>query len=348
VGTHPITFNYFENAGAACVFVACDRPTVIHSKNGKLLFSVLDANQVEFTNMTPFHSELFPGCIALSSEAALVIGVIEDVQKVHVQKVPLNQAPRRITHSSQNAVYAGEFIFVWLMLFIYSIFYLSFCLFASVVAEKTARVSAAAGGGEETSNRVLFMEDGSLEQIGLFELDRLEQGLSCTTCVFYTDSNASAGVSSSSSNAPTSSDSGVVGDAQHQSSSSALAAMCREYIAVGTAHTVAGELEPSRGRILVYEIVANRRVHLIAEKEVKGAVFSLATVCGRLVAGVGSKVSFSLFNVMCWFIFNNLPSPLFCCSALRWLCTISRPPRTTCQTVRASRTWCRSACTPAR
>jgi DNA damage-binding protein 1 len=123
VGTHPITFNYFENAGAACVFVACDRPTVIHSKNGKLLFSVLDANQVEFTNMTPFHSELFPGCIALSSEAALVIGVIEDVQKVHVQKVPLNQAPRRITHSSQNALYAGEFIFVWLMPFIYSIFY---------------------------------------------------------------------------------------------------------------------------------------------------------------------------------------------------------------------------------
>jgi hypothetical protein len=53
---------------------------------------------------------------------------------------------------------------------------------------------------------------------------------------------------------------------------------------------VSGELEPTRGRILVFEIVENRRVHLIAETEVKGAVFSLAQVCGRLVAGVGSKV----------------------------------------------------------
>lgn len=108
LGTHPITFSCFQNAGAQCVFAACDRPTVMYSKNGKVLFSVLDVSQTEFTNMAPFHSELFPYCLALCSEASLVIGVIEDIQKVHIQTIPLGQAPSRIRHSAANGVYAGK------------------------------------------------------------------------------------------------------------------------------------------------------------------------------------------------------------------------------------------------
>lgn len=107
LGTHRITFSVFENAGALCVFAACDRPTIMYSKNGKILFSVLDVNQTEFTGMAPFHSELFPNCLALSSEASLLIGVIEDIQKVHIQTIPLNQNPRRIAHSPVHSVYGG-------------------------------------------------------------------------------------------------------------------------------------------------------------------------------------------------------------------------------------------------
>lgn len=107
LGTHPITFSCFQNAGALCVFAACDRPTVIYSKNGKILFSVLDVNQTEFTSMAPFHAEMFPGCLAMCSKASLLIGVIEDIQKLHIQTIPLQQAPRRIAHSSANAAYAG-------------------------------------------------------------------------------------------------------------------------------------------------------------------------------------------------------------------------------------------------
>jgi DNA damage-binding protein 1 len=110
LGMHPITFSCFQNAGALCVFAASDRPTVIYSKNGKVLFSVLDVNQTEFSNMAPFHSEMFPNCLALSSESSLVIGVIEDIQKVHIQTVPLQQAPRRIAHSPVHSVYAGRLL----------------------------------------------------------------------------------------------------------------------------------------------------------------------------------------------------------------------------------------------
>ena len=147
--------------------------------------------------------------------------------------------------------------------------------------------------GEETKNRVLFFEDGNMEQIGIFELDYLEQGIACTACVFENPSAATVPSGPSSSPAPSRSHGRSSGLGVSGSGSSAGS----EYFVVGTAHVVAEEKEPSRGRILVFEVMENRRVHLIAEKEVKGAVFSLAMVCGRLVAGVGSKVQvFTLAN----------------------------------------------------
>jgi hypothetical protein len=136
-------------------------------------------------------------------------------------------------------------------------------------------------------SRVLFFDDGNMEQIGIFELDRLEQGISCTTCVFE---HAPAAAAAESAPGGGASSSPAREQWQGQASAPSAASRSTEYFVVGTAHVVSGELEPTRGRILVFEIVENRRVHLIAETEVKGAVFSLAHVCGRLVAGVGSKV----------------------------------------------------------
>lgn len=158
-----------------------------------------------------------------------------------------------------------------------------------MTAEKTSRTLK----GEETRSRVLFFEDGNLAQIGVYELDPLEQGISIATCTFDNDpassssSNDAAGASGTmSSPAP------AHGSASSSGSSSTGAAgpQKTEYFVVGTAHVINGESEPSRGRILVFEIAADRQVFLIAEKEVRGAVYSLAQTSGRLVAGVGSKV----------------------------------------------------------
>jgi len=149
-----------------------------------------------------------------------------------------------------------------------------------VTAEKTTRTAK----GEETRSRVLFFEDGNLAQIGVYELDPLEEGLSIITCTFDNESlggdgDTTGGVASSP--AP--------GVHASSSSSSSSAGGKTEYFVVGTAHIVLNESEPSRGRILVFEIT-DRQVFLIAEKEVRGAVFSLAQTTGRLAAGVGSKV----------------------------------------------------------
>lgn len=297
LGTHPITFSVFYNAGALCVFAASDRPTVIYSKNGKVLFSVLDVNQTEFSNMAPFHSELFPNCLALSSESSLVIGVIEDIQKVHIQTVPLEQAPRRIAHSPVHSVYAGNIRPNFPNL---SSFHVLTVWFRSVLADKTTRTN----GIEETKSRVIFFDDGNLDQLGISELDPLEQGLSCTACIFDA-TNGSGGDAEGEMEGSSSNSSSGHGSGRSQGP---------QYFVVGTAHVVAGELEPSRGRILVFEIAENRRVHLIAEREVKGAVFSLAQVCGRLVAGIGSKVS--LIVMLPCLLFQNRFGGLDNCTAV--------------------------------
>ena len=48
--------------------------------------------------MAPFDSEAFPECLAIASEEGLVIGTIDDIQKLHIRTVPLGEQPRRLCH----------------------------------------------------------------------------------------------------------------------------------------------------------------------------------------------------------------------------------------------------------
>jgi DNA damage-binding protein 1 len=110
LGTHPITFTpFYSSTNELCIFASCDRPTVIYMRNNKLIFSIMNIKNInEITEMTQFHSELFPDCLTLCSESQLLIGTVEDIQKIHIQSIPLNEAPRRITHCSVNNIYAGK------------------------------------------------------------------------------------------------------------------------------------------------------------------------------------------------------------------------------------------------
>ena len=91
----------------------------------------------------------------------------------------------------------------------------------------------------------------------------------------------------------------------------------KEYIVVGTAYAVDGEQEPNKGRILVFEVTdkplaegkpaaellaaeqhapsPGRRLTLVAEKQTRGAVYSLNAFIGKLLAGINSKVKLFAF-----------------------------------------------------
>ncbi|EFN59838.1 hypothetical protein CHLNCDRAFT_29381 [Chlorella variabilis] len=104
LGTKPISLRTFRSRGAAAVFAASDRPTVIYSSNRKLLYSNLNENEV--SHMTSFNTAAFPDSLALGKQEALLIGTIDEIQKLHVRTVPLGEQPRRIAHQETSRTFA--------------------------------------------------------------------------------------------------------------------------------------------------------------------------------------------------------------------------------------------------
>jgi len=96
LGTKPITLKAFQAKGSTSIFAASDRPTVIYSHNKKLLYSTVNLREV--TCMCSFNSESFPDGLAMATEESLRIGMIDNIQKLHVRTVPLGEQPRRICY----------------------------------------------------------------------------------------------------------------------------------------------------------------------------------------------------------------------------------------------------------
>ncbi|KAJ8449900.1 hypothetical protein Cgig2_029262 [Carnegiea gigantea] len=105
---------------------------------------------------------------------------------------------------------------------------------------------------EETEMHfVRLLDDQTFEIISTYALDTYECGCSILSCSFSDDNNV--------------------------------------YYCVGTAYVLPEENEPTKGRILVFA-VEDGKLQLIAEKETKGAVYSLNAFNGKLLAAINQKI----------------------------------------------------------
>ncbi|OAY75001.1 DNA damage-binding protein 1a [Ananas comosus] len=105
---------------------------------------------------------------------------------------------------------------------------------------------------EETETHfVRLLDDQSFDFISTYALDTYEYGCSIISCSFSDDNNV--------------------------------------YYCVGTAYVLPEENEPTKGRILVF-LVEDGKLQLIAEKETKGAVYSLNAFNGKLLAAINQKI----------------------------------------------------------
>ncbi|XP_076940007.1 DNA damage-binding protein 1-like [Bidens hawaiensis] len=98
---------------------------------------------------------------------------------------------------------------------------------------------------------VRLLDDQTFDVKSSYALDQFEYGCSILSCSFSDDNNA--------------------------------------YYCVGTAYVMPEENEPSKGRILVFA-VEDRKLQLVAEKETKGAVYSLNAFNGKLLAAINQKI----------------------------------------------------------
>ncbi|KAL0398278.1 UNVERIFIED_CONTAM: DNA damage-binding protein 1 [Sesamum radiatum] len=182
--------------------------------NKKLLYS--NVNLKEVSHMCPFNSAAFPDSLAIAKEGELTIGTIDDIQKLHIRSIPLEEHARRICHQEQTRTFA-------------------------ICSLKYNQSSAE----DCEMHFIRLLDDQTFEFISTYPLDQFECGCSILSCSFSDDNNV--------------------------------------YYCVGTAYVMPEENEPTKGRILVFA-VEDGKLQLIAEKETKGAVYSLNAFNGKLLA----------------------------------------------------------------
>ncbi|PFX32002.1 DNA damage-binding protein 1 [Stylophora pistillata] len=286
LGTQPTMLRTFKSLSTTNVFACSDRPTVIYSSNHKLVFSNVNLKEVNY--MCPLNSEGFPDSLAVASEGALTIGTIDEIQKLHIRTVPLGETPRRIAYQESTQTF-GVISMRIEVLDPTSNTTRPLHPSASTMAQNittsvssgmpgTSAGSSAGGrgvadgitfGDEVDRSSLLIIDQHTFEGNGNFkkhlvthahDLQDHECATSLISCTLSGDPN-----------------------------SSYTSGMSNTYYCVGTAYVHPEEPEPKTGRLILFQLLEGKLVQ-VAEKEVKGAVYSLVEFNGKVLAGINSTV----------------------------------------------------------
>lgn len=103
LGTQPTQLKIFKTNSSANIFACSDRPTVIYSSNNKLVFS--NVNLKEVNHMCTLNSTGYPDSLILTNDSQLLIGQIDQIQKLHIRSIPLGETPRRIAYQESTQTF---------------------------------------------------------------------------------------------------------------------------------------------------------------------------------------------------------------------------------------------------
>jgi DNA damage-binding protein 1 len=254
LGTRPIRLSIFhtDEGRNTRVFVSCDRPTVVYSRNNKLHFSVVNIPEVGC--MVPLSSEVFPDCLAMATETDLMIGTVDSIQEVHIKKQHFGYDLRRIAHHPQAGLYV-------------------------VLAERVEST----GQGEIVKRFVLFLDDCSFEEVHCHKLEPQETGLSICVAplkVFNSDGEVEKPDASLGHGAGADDGSGGQMEMDCVAVGTAMVVEGEWEPRQGAVHLFRVSVTDGVKRVVVSP----------ARLTVNGAVFSIAAVESRLVAAIGSTV----------------------------------------------------------
>ncbi|KAI8090127.1 mono-functional DNA-alkylating methyl methanesulfonate N-term-domain-containing protein [Gilbertella persicaria] len=157
LGKLPIHLARFTSNGTTHVFAASDKPSVIHSRNKKLIYSNVNLRQIRY--VSSFNSLLFPDAVALTTQEGLVIGQMEEIQKLHITKIPTRDTPRRITYQETSK---------------------TFGLITERITSEPYKPTTTTGGFE-------ILEDQSFAVLDRVYFQQFERPLSATSITFEND-----------------------------------------------------------------------------------------------------------------------------------------------------------------
>lgn len=266
LGTQPTLLKTFRSLSTTNVFACSDRPTVIYSSNHKLVFSNVNLREVNY--MCPLNSEGYPDSLALANDSTLAIGTIDEIQKLHIRTVPLGETPRRIAYQEATQTFG-----IITMRLDYQDSSSSSGTGASSMPSRPSASTQAQStssspstgtlkpsssfalsethGTEVEVHNILILDQHTFEVLHAHQLMPNEYALSLISARLGDD--------------PT------------------------PYYIASTALVVPDESEPKIGRIILFHYF-DGKLHQVAEKEVKGAGYSLQEFNGKLLASIGSTV----------------------------------------------------------
>ncbi|CAA0805711.1 DNA damage-binding protein 1a [Striga hermonthica] len=159
LGMQLCTLGTFSSKNAKYVFVASDIPTAIVGIDKKLQYRNINLTGVSY--MCSFHSRTFPFCLAIAKQDNLVIGTIDDVEKLHSHSIPLGEHARRICHQETTKTFA-----------ICSVKYMQYSV------------------EDAEMHFVRLLDDRTFDFISIYGLDQFEKCCSILSCSFSNDNNA--------------------------------------------------------------------------------------------------------------------------------------------------------------
>ncbi|XP_043089547.1 DNA damage-binding protein 1 [Puntigrus tetrazona] len=258
LGTQPTVLRTFRSLSTSNVFACSDRPTVIYSSNHKLVFSNVNLKEVNY--MCPLNSEGYPDSLALANNSTLTIGTIDEIQKLHIRTVPLYESPKRICYQEVSQCFGVLSSRVEMqdasgttspMRPSASTQALSSSVSSSKLFPSSTSPHETSFGEEVEVHSLLVVDQHTFEVLHAHQFLQNEYALSMVSCKLGRDPAV--------------------------------------YFIVGTAMVYPEEAEPKQGRIIVFHYT-DGKLQTVAEKEVKGAVYSMVEFNGKLLASINSTV----------------------------------------------------------
>ncbi|GFX77483.1 DNA damage-binding protein 1 [Trichonephila clavipes] len=261
LGTQPTVLKTFRSLATTNVFACSDRPTVIYSSNHKLVFS--NVNLKEVSHMCPLNSAGYPDSLALANDHALLIGTIDEIQKLHIRNVPLGESPRRIAYQEDTQTFGVITTRIdfhdstGLQPTRRSASTQALNSSASTSSNSIIKVTQSSGtsaddcGQEVDVYNLLIIDQHTFEVLHAHQFLPNEYAISIISTKLGEDPNT--------------------------------------YYVVGTAIVNSDESEPKQGRFVTF-LWKDSKLQQIAEKEIKGAPYTIVEFNGKLLAAINSTV----------------------------------------------------------
>ncbi|XP_055588358.1 DNA damage-binding protein 1 [Uranotaenia lowii] len=258
LGTQPTILKTFRSLSTTNVFACSDRPTVIYSSNHKLVFS--NVNLKEVNHMCSLNAEAYQDSLALATKNSVILGTIDEIQKLHIRTVPLGESPRRIAYQETSQTFG-------------------------VI---TVRMDIQDSSGLTPSRQSASTQTSNITSSSSLSL--LKPGASNTNTEFGQEVEVHNLLIIDQNTFE------VLHAHQFMQTEYAMSLMSAKlgndpatYYIVGTALVNPEEAEPKVGRIIIYHY-ADGSLTQVSEKEIKGACYSLVEFNGRVLASINSTV----------------------------------------------------------